>query len=96
MSRPAPVDDEAAQVQVQVVLERHPDSPVELHAVLQELGAVLADVGLGGADQLGCVAAALLDGGASRRADGIWPRASSSCRRTVLQAWYEASGRPKE
>ena len=57
-------DDEAAQVQVQVVLERDPDAPVHLHAVLQQLGAVLADVGLGRADQLGRIVAALLGGGA--------------------------------
>ena len=36
-----PVDGVAAQVEVQVVLERDADAAVELHAVLHQLGAVL-------------------------------------------------------
>ena len=55
------VDDHPAQEQVQVVLEGDADAAVDLHAVLQQLGAVVADVGLGRAHQLagvvGCPAA---------------------------------------
>ena len=47
-----PVDGEAAQEEVQVVLEGHPDAAVDLDAVLQQLGAVVADVRLGRARQL--------------------------------------------
>ena len=49
------VDGDPPQEQMEIVLERHPDAPVQLHAVLHQLGAVLADVGLGRADQLGRV-----------------------------------------
>ena len=48
-----PVDGQAAQEEVEVVLEGDADAAVDLHAVLHELGAVVADVGLGHADQLG-------------------------------------------
>ena len=42
---------------MEVVVEGHADAAVHLHAVLDELGAVVADVGLGRADQLGGVGA---------------------------------------
>ena len=47
-----PVDGVTAEVEVEVVLEGQSDAAVDLHAVLDELGAVVADEGLGRADQL--------------------------------------------
>src|ERR1700734_3253237 len=52
------IDRHPAQEEMKVVLERDADAPVHLRAVLHELGAVLADVGLGRADQLGGVGGA--------------------------------------
>ena len=46
------VEGVAAQQQVEVMVEGDPDPPVDLHAVLQELGAVVADERLGRAQQL--------------------------------------------
>ncbi len=38
-----PVRHDAAEVEVQIVFERHPDAAVDLDAVVGQLGAVLAD-----------------------------------------------------
>ena len=35
-----------AQIEVQVVVERHADSSVDLHAVLRELHTIMPDIGL--------------------------------------------------
>ena len=48
-----PVDGDAPQEQVEVVLVGDADAAVQLHAVLDELGEVVADVGLGRADRAG-------------------------------------------
>ena len=49
------VERDPPEEQVQVVLEGDADAAVQLHAVLQQLGAVLADVRLRRAHQLGGV-----------------------------------------
>src|SRR5689334_13639868 len=41
-----PVGGDTSQEEVQVVLPRDPDAPVELDGVLHEVGRLLADVGL--------------------------------------------------
>src|SRR3954470_12517076 len=46
------VDGGAPQEQMQVVLEREADAAVDLHAVVQQVGAVLSDEGLRDADEL--------------------------------------------
>src|SRR2546426_440811 len=51
-----------AEERVQVVLERDTDPAVDLHAVLQQLGAVRADERLGHAHELGRVPRARYDG----------------------------------
>ena len=66
-----PVDGEAPQVQVEVVLEGEADAAVHLHAVLHELGAVLADVRLGRTEQLSGVGRARLAAAQARVADGV-------------------------
>src|SRR5438270_1798314 len=47
-----PVGGRPSQEEMQVVLEGHAYPPVDLYAVLDQLQAVLADEGLGHADQL--------------------------------------------
>ena len=77
------VEGDAAQEEVQVVLEGDADAAVELHAVLQQLGAVLADVRLGDADQLGRVGGAVGHGPGRGVADGVARlEPASSCRRS--------------
>jgi hypothetical protein len=56
---------------MKVVLERHADAPVHLRAVLHQLGAVLADVRLGRADQFGGVGVAVRHGGTGGVAAGM-------------------------
>ena len=92
-----PVDGDPAQVQVDVVLVGDADAAVQLHAVLDELGQVVAGVRLGRADRLG----------ARRRRRASWRAAASasawlasshifmSAKRCLI-SWYDASGRPNE
>ena len=47
-----PVHGVAPEVEVEIVLEGHADAAVDLHAVLHQLGAVVADERLGAAEQL--------------------------------------------
>ncbi len=87
-----------AEEEVEVVLEGDADAAVHLHAVLEELDAVVADVGLGGAHQLAGVGrAARRRPRPPRRRWRGWPRASESMSaKRCLSAWYDASGRPNE
>ena len=56
---------------MQVVLEGHADATVHLHAVLHQLAAVVADEGLGHAEQLRRVGGAGSEGGGGGVAHGV-------------------------
>ena len=91
------VQHHAPDVQVEVVLEGHADAPVHLHALVDDFGAVVADVGLRRAHDLLCVPGVVLDGGGGAVGEGeagLQPGLQSAKR--CLSAWYEARGRPNE
>ena len=80
------------------MLEGDADAAVQLHAVLHQLGAVLADVGLRRAGEL---AARRGRRGHRRGAASsliAWLASSHDfmSAKRCLSAWYDASGRPNE
>ena len=89
---------DAAQEQVQVVLEGDADAAVHLHAVLHQLGAVVADVRLGQRSPARGRRAAPAATAAAASSLMAWLASSHvfmSAKR-CLSAWYDASGRPNE
>ena len=93
-----PVDGVPAQEEVQVVLEGDADAAVELHAVLQQLGAVLADVRLGRARPARRRRARRRATAAAAASLIAWLASSHAfmSAKRCLSAWYDASGRPNE
>ena len=92
-----PVDGDAAEEEVQVVLVGHADAAVHLHAVLRQLGEVVGRVGLGRAGRhrrVGVVARPWRP----RLSASAWLASSHifmSAKRCLI-SWYDASGRPNE
>ena len=93
-----PVDGDAAQEQVDVVLVGDADAAVHLHAVLRELGEVVAGVRLGHADRQRRGVDRPRSACRGRESASAWLASSHifmSAKRCLI-SWYDASGRPKE
>ena len=93
-----PVEGDAPEVQVDVVLVGHADAAVDLHAVLHQLGAVVADVGLAPRSRARAASVGRPGHGAAAASAMAWPASSHGfmSAKRCLSAWYDASGRPKE
>ncbi len=82
---------------MEIVLEGDADPAVQLHALVDQLGAVVPDEGLGGARELVRVVGVRLHGGAGDVTDGVTAfEPGHHVGEAVLQRLVRARGRPNE